>query len=317
VRWALEEGEALWNPSSPLAGVLEDIVPFGSHQEWVARFHELDLERQPRATRVRKRMQDSRKAPRGTLPEPAAGPGGGIAGSQTISGAATGEAGPTPIDDALNSADRIVGALDTVIGLLELVGIEVAGSVVITVAGPLLMLATFVSGLAKADGQQRAAAKAMGVVFAYFAIKKAASREPPPPEVTPEDVEREVQGYHDLDALRDNRTQWRGPTPQFVLDEGEKEGIKLVLEALSSNLSKEATRAQNAYDRVILEARVESMNESEQERLRREEQLRAAYPVHWWATEIRRRTYAEFVKSIEGEALAVFQRFRQNSERGK
>ena len=135
---------------------------------------------------------------------------------------------------------------------------------------------------------------------------------PPPSEVTVEDVQREVSGDIELTRIRASQSQWRGGTPQAVLDEGEKDGIKLVLDALHSNLARGSSRAESAYDRMILEARLGSLNEPEQERRRLERELSAAYPLDWWAVEIRRRTYAEFANSIEAQARAVFNRLHSD-----
>lgn len=308
--WKREADECLWQPGSPLGGLVEDIAPFGSHQEWVARCSELAMIRRHNEARVRRQVQESRHAPASDKPalEPEYRPELGVKVPSAVSEAASGKAGPTPISDAIDTADQLVGAADTVLGLLELISVEVAGSVAVSVAGPLLSLAGFLGTLLRADAQQAAAAKAMGVVFAYFTLGRLARMEAPPPRVMEQDVEQDVRMNPDLTGLRSGRTYWRFTTPQAVIDKATKEGIQQVLDALNENLNRVPPLARRAYEDMIQRANEESL--SPDERQRRGSLMAAEYPLSWWNQEIRRRVYNEVANRIRAQALAAFERLK-------
>jgi hypothetical protein len=93
------------------------------------------------------------------------------------------------------------------------------------------------------------------------------------------------------------------------LDEGERQGIDVALKALNSQMANEQQRAIAAHEQMILRARIENIGRPVEERQRIERLLHAAYPPSWWAGEIRRRIYSEFIRSVAPSALAVYRRF--------
>jgi hypothetical protein len=222
--------------------------------------------------------------------------------------AASGKAGATPVLDAIDTADQLVGAADTVIGVLELVSVEVAGGVAVSVVGPLLSVAGFLGTMLRADAQQAAAAKAMGVVFGYFTVRKFSEMKTQPMRVMEQDVEQDVQMNDALKRLRSGRSRWRLTTPEAVLDAAEKEGIRQVLDALGENLNRVPGLARRAYEDMMQRAN-DKLLPLEDRRLR-SVLMASEYPQGWWNQEIRRRVYIEFSDHIKTQALAAFGRLK-------
>jgi hypothetical protein len=308
--WKLEAEESLWQPGSPLGGLLEDIAPFGSHQEWIARFSELAMIRPHHEAGIRRHAREVRDAPvpKKSVLDPGPLPELNVNVPSAVSEPASGKAGGTPILDAIDRTDQLAGAVGTVLEILEVFSVEVAGSVAVSVVGPLLSVASFLSTMLRADGQQAAAAKAMGVVFAYFTVSKFSRMKTQPIRVLEQDVEHDVQMDTYLKRLREQRETSRWTTPKAVLDKAEKEGVQQVLDALSKNLSRVPALARRAYEDMM--QRADDPLLLPKERQQRIYSIAADYPQSWWDQEIRRAVYIEFADRIKTQALAAFERLK-------
>jgi hypothetical protein len=187
-----------------------------------------------------------------------------------------------------------------VFGLLELVGVEVAGSLTVALAGPVLGIATFLRGILIASEQQRRAAEGVGVVLAWFAVSAVANDPAAPPEkLTRERVDLEVERDNWPLSLRDAQRRYAGTAPHAV-DEGFSVGINRVLVPLNEALGRVDGAAAGAHERMIVQARLTQGDET---------LLTKKFPVAWWKLELRRRVYVELAARLRTDALALHARF--------
>jgi hypothetical protein len=301
--WSGEPSASLWESGSPLAGTLDDVVPFGSYQDWRMRYRELAPDRAKRKRRVQMRWdrpQDG-EAPSGFDPVSVAFESGVSASAHEL----VEDRPPDSLnDDALNAVDRSLGAVDTVFGLLELVGVEVAGSLTVALAGPVLGIATFLRGILIASEQQRRAAEGVGVVLAWFAVSAIArAPEDPPTKLTRERVDQEVDRNSAMKRMWDSQIKFSGTAPSSA-QEGCNAGIERVLVPLNAALAHVDRLAREAFDRMLVQARLEQLDE---------DGLRERFPVEWWTLELRRRVYEGLAGQLNADASALRRRFSESS----
>ena len=298
--WPLAPGESIWDLSSPLAGIADDIAPFGEKQDWVVRLQELAPQREARRRAVRERYVEFEPdyVPSVVDPEtPTIGPGI-VPGADA---AAAAVAGGTPVDDGLNYADRTMAAVDTI---LEVAQIEILHGLALPLSGALLAIVTTLSGIIVADQRHAEAAKAVGILQAFFAVRQVATaKETPPLVMIVDDVERRAEKETHLRPLVNAQNTWRLASPQHVIDKGRRDGIRLVLDALEKELREVDRRAAHAFGTMILRVRVEFPNDAAAE-----ERARKAYSMRWWKERIRRDVFTQVSSSIQKPALAVFKR---------
>ncbi len=283
---------------SPLAGITDDIVPFGERQFWMARLQELTPHREARRRAVRVRYMEFEPEHVGPYVDTQISSGGVVVSGVDAGTAADPEA--TPGDDALNVADRLVAGVDTA---LELIGVEVLGGLGLPLTGALMGILTTLSGILVADKRHAEASKAVGILCAFFAIKQASLEETQPLVMTVEDVEKRAEGDARLRRIVSAQDLYRGPTPPSVLDDARDEGIRMVLDVLDRELRDVARRAARAHENMLVRVRVEYPGDEGVEA-----RARAAYSLPWWEKEVRRAVYRELSASLEKPALAVFVR---------
>lgn len=299
-RWWGAPPPTLWDPGSPLAGIIDDIAPFGSYQDWLMRYQSLEPSRAERKRRVQIRRNSplDRSASNEFDPETALFPSGVGASAHDL----VEDRQPDSLnDDALNAVDRGVGAADTGVALAELVLEEVALSgPALPLASIVLGYATFLRGLVIASEQHRRAAEAAGLVFAWFTVE-AIARAPgePPTKLTRERVDQQVEQDRALQSIREVQVRYSGSASQSP-EEGFAAGIQRVLIPLNEELARVDQRAANAFELMIYRARLEHMDEAS---------LSRRYPITWWRLKLRRWVFVELAQQLKANASALVARF--------
>jgi len=159
-----------WNPSSPVAGTLEDVPPFGNIDTWTA------LSGQPAATprhRHRRRSQppperEGSSRPSVAEPESATGPFTSLpeVAGRTLAVEGSQELGNEPESGILPIAHLVSDAIAEAAGIAEIFAVEVAGSLF----SALIIYVELFMRLAEGEQKCRAGGTRLGIKFGMLAL---------------------------------------------------------------------------------------------------------------------------------------------------
>jgi hypothetical protein len=306
--WVVDFEDGLWPTHSPLAGLVEDVSPFGSQREWETRLQELDGQR---AHQHRPRPQAHAKPDDQQQVDTSAYD----VDSSSLAGAAAGDVPPTPASNILDLLDRGLATVDTLIGFAAAFQVEGLLALELTSAagGMIMQVISLTTSFMRADMQQEAAAKALGVAFGYFALVKMLERKNDwlPDQVTEERLRRHFEPNPMTSDARANLRTYRGSTPEQVLIDAERAGLLMVVDLVNKCLARVPELAKERHRWALYEI---SMAMKDKGRLSQEQQKRIMdevkekLTVEGVAEEIKRRTYQAVVQRLQDPCSATLRR---------